>query len=425
MPQKNLQIKSLIVFTFSFIALLLSLSALFAILFTRGESVKYLIWNGDTVGIFPDFFESVSHSISMKPYDLGAIYPPFAYLIYLFWGLMIPNFDYYNWAASSVTPSATICAFFFFMLSTTAVLLYCKSVARLTRAQFCIFCFFVLSSAPYIYLIERGNTVILTIAFLCMFLYGYDSSNRIIQNLAFISLACAVAMKIYPVVFAVLVVEKLKLKQIILQFIYGVSFFFIPFAFFGGFDGLLKMLSNEFSLNAETGIDTRGFGFGYKINIDNTLSIINTLCGTNFNQSAILICLLIFILVVTCILSNEKWKKVLCLTLLTVLIPKFSWIYNGAYFIPVLALFLGEKSKQQPNFIDYFYLILLIGTFVPLPYTYLLTELPGVNKLSISTVVCSLSLIFLVILVVGDTFALLLCKKLRKNKNQKANLTMV
>ena len=65
-------------------------------------------------------------------------------------------------------------------------------------------------SVPMIFLLERGNILILVISLLFVFLYGYDSEKASTRHLAYICLAIAVSIKLYPVVFGLLLLRKKK-----------------------------------------------------------------------------------------------------------------------------------------------------------------------------------------------------------------------
>lgn len=388
-------------------------TASITLLFSKGANWKYLIWNGDTIGVFPDFFQSIGDGISKTPYDHSAIYPAFAYLICYGLGKLIPGFNYQNWGEMSVSKSATVISFLFFFLCICGVMYYTKKI--LENESILYFCSIVLflTSAPFIYMLERGNMVILSMLFVFIFLFGYNHPNAKIRHIAYISLACASAMKIYPAILGLLVVQQRKLKNIIILLIYGILFFIVPFLIYGTPRDIIKMFSNAFALNTETIIDTRNFGYGFKINIQNFLNAIGDYYNIDLNNFSIILSVVIFILLILCsIVCREQWQKIACLSLIIVTIPTFSWIYNAIYMFPVILFFLKEKIIQkQLNMKDYIYLIQLLFVFIPLPYGELFKSLKGVNKISYSTFICSLSLYLLMFLLIGEGIKYLIIHK--------------
>ena len=378
--------------------------AAFTLLLSKGYNWKYLIWNGDTVGVFPDFFQSIGDGISKIPYERSAIYPAFAYIICYALGKLIPGFDYQNWGEMSVSKAATVVSFLFFFLCICGVMYYTKKI--LENESVLYFCSIVLflTSAPFIYMLERGNMVILSMLFVFIFLFGYNHPNTIIQHIAYISLACAAAMKIYPAILGLLVVQQRKLKNIIMLLIYGILFFIIPFLMYSTPRDIIKMFSNAFSLNTETIIDTRNFGYGFKINIQNFLNVIGDYYNVDLNNFSVILSVIIFISLILCsILCKDQWQKIACLTLIIVIIPTFSWIYNAIYMFPVILFFLKEKINQKKiNIKDCLYLIQLLFIFIPLPYGELFESLDGVNKLSYSTFICALSLYLLMFFLIAE-----------------------
>lgn len=378
--------------------------AALSLLLSKGYNWRYLIWNGDTVGVFPDLFQSIGDGISKAPYERSSIYPAFAYIICYLLGKLIPGFDYENWGGMSVSKAATVVSFLFFFLCIWGIMFYTRKILKNECIVYFCSILLLLTSAPFIYMLERGNMVILSMLFVLIFIYGYDHPNTKIQHIAYISLACASALKIYPAILGILVVQQKKLKNIIVLLIYGILFFVVPFFIYGTPKDIIKMFSNAFSLNKETIIDTRNFGYGFKINIQNFLNAIGEYFKIDLNNFSAVLNIVILILLILCsLVCTEQWQKIACLSLIIVIIPTFSWIYNAIYMFPVIVYFLKEKIIQKKIRIkDYIYLLLLLFVFIPLPYGELFKTLNGVNKFNYSTFICSLSLYLLILFLIGE-----------------------
>lgn len=365
---------------------ILTFAAILAIAITNGTAMYSLLWNGKSVGIFPDLFESIRDASERKPYEGNSIYPAFAYLVCWILSQFTPG-DKINWESYSLSANGNIVGFFFFMLCTmTLIMLGCKLLKQYNCRAIMLLLLFLFSPG-YIYCIERGNMVILSTIFLLAFVGWYDSDNKYEREIALVSLALAAAMKIYPAVFGVLLLFQKKWKDAIKTVIYGIIAFVFPFVMFGGIQSIVTMVKNITYLSVETISDTRNFGYGYKINIKN---IILAVCqwfrvNESVRKYACTSGIIVIILCIIIILwkSNEKWQRIWGLTLVLTLLPSFSWLYNSVYFIIPMLIYLKEHKATK---FDVLYDVCFTFLIAPLPYGYIMESLPGVNKMSISTI---------------------------------------
>lgn len=394
------------------ILLLLGLAtgaALFFIGLTKGRAMSSLLWNGDTVGIFPDLFESIRDAAEGKPYEGTSIYPAFAYLICWILSRFAPG-DPVNWGTFSLSPNGNVVGFFFFMLCTLAVFALGYQLLKAYRGKVLVLLTLFLFSPGYLFCLERGNMVILTLVFLLFFVGWYDSDQKYERELAFISLAFAAAMKIYPAVFGILLLFRKNWKDVGKTLFYGVAAFTVPFFMFGGLNGIFAMIQNIVSLSIETSVDQRNFGYGYRINIQNIvtascewltanvkwITISDNLCNL------LCYCGLLFLLagIVTIVMfAGKKWQKVWALTLILTLVPTFSWIYNAIYYLVPLVVYLKEEKIKK---FDFWYDICFALIFVPLPYGYIMKTLRGVNKLSYSTMAVFVASLLMTVFIVAE-----------------------
>ena len=174
-----------------------------------------------------------------------------------------------------------------------------------------LFAFFTLFSFPMIYLIERGNIIVLVLPLLLYFVNEYDSDVKYKRHLAYICLAISVAIKIYPVFFGLLLLKKKKnFKNILLCIFYGAVFFFVPFIFVGGFSQLGVLIHNILYTSSMFGSK----GFGFKVSISNTFSLF----GHVFNHVRLFETAGTMFLIITVLAGlflilfnkwNEDWKR--------------------------------------------------------------------------------------------------------------------
>ena len=188
--------------------ILLALAAVIAGIVTKGETVKNVLFNHDDV--FMDFFNSVNNcGFAYDAYDeFGVIYPPLVVLFYKAISLLFPA----KLAAQEIKASS-LGMIIFTIYTVACVMLLIKCIKKykigngLDKFLFAVSMFL---SVPMIFLLERGNILILVISLLFVFLYGYDSEKASTRHLAYICLAIAVSIKLYPVVFGLLLLRKKK-----------------------------------------------------------------------------------------------------------------------------------------------------------------------------------------------------------------------
>lgn len=327
---------------------------------SNGVTVSNLLFNKDDV--FMDFFNSVVDCSGDAYGESGVIYPPLVVLFYKFCSMFF-NID--SMKASEVRETS-LGMIIFVCFTIVSYILFAKLIYKYKNGSFAnksLFAFFTLFSFPMIYLIERGNIIVLVLPLLLYFVNEYDSDVKYKRHLAYICLAISVAIKIYPVFFGLLLLKKKKnYKNILLCIFYGAVFFFVPFIFVGGFSQLGVLIHNILYTSSMFGSK----GFGFKVSISNTFSLF----GHVFNhvrlfETAGNVFLIITVLAGLFLILfnkwNEDWKIYAVISLIIILVPGFSYIYSVAYMIIPLLFFL---NKKETKWIDYIYSLLFIAQFI-------------------------------------------------------------
>lgn len=368
---------------------------------SNGVTVSNLLFNKDDV--FMDFFNSVVDCSGDAYGESGVIYPPLVVLFYKFCSMFF-NID--SMKASEVRETS-LGMIIFVCFTIVSYILFAKLIYKYKNGSFAnksLFAFFTLFSFPMIYLIERGNIIVLVLPLLLYFVNEYDSDVKYKRHLAYICLAISVAIKIYPVFFGLLLLKKKKnFKNILLCIFYGAVFFFVPFIFVGGFSQLGVLIHNILYTSSMFGSK----GFGFKVSISNTFSLF----GHVFNhvrlfETAGTVFLIITVLAGLFLILfnkwNEDWKIYAVISLIIILVPGFSYIYSVAYMIIPLLFFLNKKETKR---IDYIYSLLFIAQFIFLVAK--TDELfPSFNSAelncNIATVVESIALLAMLVLLYFD-----------------------
>lgn len=368
---------------------------------SNGVTVSNLLFNKDDV--FMDFFNSVVDCSGDAYGESGVIYPPLVVLFYKFCSMFF-NID--SMKASEVRETS-LGMIIFVCFTIVSYILFAKLIYKYKNGSFAnksLFAFFTLFSFPMIYLIERGNIIVLVLPLLLYFVNEYDSDVKYKRHLAYICLAISVAIKIYPVFFGLLLLKKKKnFKNILLCIFYGAVFFFVPFIFVGGFSQLGVLIHNILYTSSMFGSK----GFGFKVSISNTFSLF----GHVFNhvrlfETAGTVFLIITVLAGLFLILfnkwNEDWKIYAVISLIIILVPGFSYIYSVAYMIIPLLFFL---NKKEIKWIDYIYSLLFIAQFI---FLVVKTDelFPSFNSAelncNIATVVESIALLAMLVLLYFD-----------------------
>lgn len=342
---------------------------LISLVVTGGKSIYQFLFY-DRKDIFMDFFNSIYDSFKGDPYGKKCIYPPLTYVIYTIFGKFLPMdmamekkhgiFD-----VRDTTQGLTV--YFIYTLIILVIMLaliwkFLKGDSR-KKLQFSIM---ILMSMPVIYSFDRGNIVWFCMAFLMVYIFTYDSKNKILREIGLISLAIATSIKIYPVVFGLLLLFDKRWAEAKRCIIYGVLIFFVPFLCFGGFSEFTVLLSNLTNASNFLG----SIGHGYRLNFSNTVyGVFDVLQrrGPRIDKLLQYALYAFYVFYLPCIfLARERWKKIFLLTAVLVGMPPFSYAYSMVFVIIPLMLFLNE-NKGKPR--DVFYAVCFVFCIAPIGYS--------------------------------------------------------
>jgi hypothetical protein len=199
-----------------------------------------------------------------------------------------------------------------------------------------------LLSAPILWMLERGNIILLTLVALMIYAFAYNSENKVKREIALIALAFAFSIKLYPVVFAWFLIIDKRYKDFARCLLYGACMLIIPSFFFGGpIFCFRECLSNI---------------FGFSSGVGNTITVVMT--HLEFSPVLIkLINVLAYAWVLVCgisfavssVVNRENTWKTWAIGFVTILcVPSLTAIYNWAFLlIPMIMLFNKEKRSVR------------------------------------------------------------------------------
>ena len=348
----------------------LSVAVLFiTLLATRGESARWFLfigWSENNGDSFMDFFNSVVNT-HQNPYDVKVIYPAICSVIHKLLYFMIRPVDFGGSVTDPTSPAqptdiklyqSFMLTYIIFTLAFFVLFFFALNalMRKSGNGEKSMMAFFCLLSAPFLFLIDRGNIMGFSLAFAMLFVAYYDDERRLIRELAFICLAFSISIKIYPAVFAVLLLNEKRYKDFIKTVIYTVIVFFLPFIFFGGVSGAVKFVKNLFSTSANSFLS-----IDLQLSFQKFPVYIGYIFGSESNVWAVIgvvMMILFAVLGFFCsLISKKRWKTCAICTCLLVGVPAMSARYALMFFIiPIILMFMEEKEN---NWFSYLSLVIM------------------------------------------------------------------
>lgn len=408
---------------FSFSILLSFFIFIISNIITRGKTLNYILFY-DSTDTFMDFYNSVYDVSARDPISRGCLYPPLCYMIFYMFNRFIPiniieSTWYYFPGGHSINWFQGINIAFFLFFSISLIIMY-DILNRTTKGSNLskkFFAFAVILSAPFLFQIERGNIIIISIIFAYIFCFYYNSENKIIKELALIALAISAGIKLYPAILGLILIKEKMFKEAIRCIIYGLCFFCLPFVFFGGFGQIGAYFYNLYGASS---FMKSAMGYSYKINFSSTIEVILSLFN---NTSDILyisnyIVIALIVLTVICIIINkEKWKIQALIILIIIGLPPFSYIYALIFMIIPLAKLYNKDKYSKFDFI-YWILFIFLYIYIPFQSPNILSKFNNNNiPYTLSTFIFGITIIIFNITLICDTFFTLFKNKVLSNRH--------
>ena len=293
---------------------------------------------------FMDFFNHISYTMNnglnhVYEANVNACFPPLSYLFYYFCGLILPDGSTVMLSAADTSAYAML---LFCVRCVALAILFYAAIALQTkngRMTLVISLLIVLSNVFIFRTLERGNPAWLVCIMLMAAMGLRNSENRTAREMALILIAVAAGFKIYPAFFGLLYLAEKRWKEAIRLVVYGILFFFVPFAFCGGIGGLQQFFNNTVEIQS-----THGSSIG---NYWHFSGVLQGITKSGFPFYPIITVLLTLLSTVGVFLLKEQWKKQLLLCGLMILTPKWSGGYTMCYAAIPLVAFLTENKGSR------------------------------------------------------------------------------
>jgi len=400
----------------------------FILLFlTGGESASGLLYvkKGE---VFMDFFNSMLQN-SGDPYASSVFYPPLSNCLYKALLLLVPktavdtivtdeNAVYYS--NDVLKMQQFLVPFIIYTIVTSVLLFYAlvkyKDGDKKEKLIFCVLCLF---SGSMLFAFERANSVIVAFIGILVFLGLKDSKSKILSEVAIISLAVATGIKIYPVVFFIILFKDRKYKALARGLVYSLLLFIVPmFMFYGGFAGFVGLFENLSSFT-----ETRGLSTGVQLNFSKMVILPFSMfdisndslfaIGDSFKYIASVGC------VFAALFCKKKWQVLCaCVCLIYGFQGTVATYLLILFIIPVVALIDGEQENKKINYLYTAILAMIITSPAIInPVTGEWTRFVGTKVTSYLIMVLT---VMIVITGVKD-----MCEKFKEKFDIKAKVTVL
>jgi len=354
-----------------FLTIMIAFFAVFVIAAViSGGDTFYYVLNADRSKIFSDHFDSILYS-SDHPYTRltdPVIYPPLVTVFYIILGQFI--IPYVN-----IPPGETLSArlimetqmgitsFFIIMVLTfyALYLIVSKIMKEESFRKKLMFLFTVVLAYPFIYAVERGNSVILALVFCFVFLLGYRSENKIIRYASYIALGCAAGIKLYPAILLLLILRDRNYREAGICTAIVAALIFVPFIFTDGNPMILfdTILSHTDTRLGVTNINQIILGiFQEWLGLSGWIA-------TTISYAVIGVFTLLSVIVILFDREMKFWKVVALIACNLILGLGVGVQYQVVYMmIPILYFLAAEKEMTKEN---RFYAVCFAMTMVLMP----------------------------------------------------------
>lgn len=337
-----------------------------------------------------DFFHSIEYTKGRSPYALyRTLYPPLANLFFYILFCMVPSWQYDNWADTftdsvhqrgtsddlRVVQPTMLLFITFIILFTVLFVLLIKKVIVLNKNSG-IIAFLMLFSWGVLYAMERGNVIVLALLCSMFFAFYKDSENKIISELALLSLAVATGLKLYPAIFGMVLLYDKQYKKAVRTIVYGILLFIVPFFFFqegmGGcrifFDVLFHktegsgLLSSTDVQVVQKLLITGGITLNTILNM--IVTVISRILGITLNvsfwESFLYKCSIVMILflVLSGFFMKKKWQQYLVCSLVFIFYSMPGIYIMSFLLIPLLSFIKEERELNESVLIPFVALVI-------------------------------------------------------------------
>jgi hypothetical protein len=356
--------------------------SLIACLILGSDSFGYMLYY-QRFDHWNDFFNSVIDSYD-EPYTVShVIYPGLAVVIFAAIGdLIIPASGISGLEGHQYTLAlrdSDVGTWTYLLLaSAMMVLLVYLSYSILKERGFGkyspIAAILIVFSFPFLYAFDRGNIILLSMLLTLVFIRWYDSDNKYARWGAYIAIAAAVGIKIYPAFFLILLLRDRRLKDLAVCLVLSLALIFLPIYLTDGTPAdLIRNILDYSSSNPRkdgiVNISDLVYSIWHGISPDTSGG---SLCSAVTAVAILLFEAAALIVAIWC-RYMEKWEVLALISLMTILGPGVGTDYLYCYILIPVLYFMTSESKDSRRTV-----------FFAICFAALLCMLPGLQFIDLT-----------------------------------------
>ena len=309
--------------------------------------------------LFYDFFAPLRDaSMGVGVYtEMDSIYPPLSNLILSLLSLCLPaeflslpRDQFYLW---HLYPTAILTYLLFFTL---ALLLLGALLMREKHAPVKknLFTLLLLCSFPFVFLAERGNTVLLCVIAMLIYVQNYQSESRVSREVGLFALAFATGLKFYPVLLGLPLLADKRYKDALHACVYGLICFFVPSLFYKG------PISVFWAIRNTLGFSGRSTAIADDFMVENGIS-------TRLGGSRLIVfyVTVVAFAILAALVERKPWKTWMFGATVMLTMPSIFSSYNWLLLLPALVAFFRAEKLKGLNWAYFFLLTIPFFTYPP------------------------------------------------------------
>ncbi len=332
---------------------------------------------------YMDFFNVNQMVSGNRPYqDYRSSYPPLILVIAKVFSLFA---DYLHVAPQEIKNTTAgklslwICMGGFTLLNASLMYVTLKKRADgvLPMILRWIVVIALVCTAPYIFMIDRGNYLIISLLFFMGFAFFYGEND----TLAAIFLGLTAAIKIYPLFFGLIYLLDRKWLKMLIFILSGGLLTLITFAFWNG--GLMENV-----IAFKNAVTSYGEGHAHEaLNVYFSVGLTSAIRFPYISQRIydlplsshplryyVGIGTMLTLMSLWCLFrEKQSWKKIMVLSALMVWLTPNSYMYNLTYMIPSVLLYIMAEPTER-KWVDIVYACILGLMLIPKAYYYFVPE---------------------------------------------------
>ncbi len=318
-----------------------------------------------------DLYNVLIYSMEKNPYGSGLqgiperAYLPLSYLI-CFWIAKLAHIEHYyegydgTIQSMDSIPIAIGVYVVFVMLMLVMLQLY--DMLQAGRGYKLAISMVMMLSGAMLFAYERGILVLLSVSGMILFLHTYDCENKKLREFGYFGLAFAAALKGYPALLGLLLIDRHEWKEMVRLILYGVILSFGPFLLLQGGLSNIPVWLNNVKANSETYLFLEQPKLGYLYFIAYAKDVTEDWQNAMYHMWKPIVTGVSVLGAVSSYFQSKKWLQIGTLVCIILMYPSNSGFYCLLYMLPVIILYLNEPEK---TWTDLLYLPIFIVMLSP------------------------------------------------------------